>query len=207
MIYDEADKAIRDMNRRNLRAFARLKLAKWDEIGLIRQVTQTYDGSISMAERKYLEIATKAYIAALIEAKVSATVAKGMADDEIMSDWILDMLEEVDPVTLYAFLPESERKKQRLIEALAVTQNRNYEVDRALRYWTLQVGQFAINTVDRARLDAFKAVGIKKVQWHTEEDEKVCETCGPMDGQVYQIDKVPPKPHINCRCWLTCVMD
>lgn len=207
MIYDGADKAIREMNRRNLKAFTRLKLAKWDELNIIKEVGKTYDDSVKFAKIKYKEIAVEAYTVALYKLKWEPKKATKQADEAITNDWILDMLEEADPVTLYAFLPEAERKKQRLIEALAATENRNAEIDRALRYWTQQVGQYALNTVDRARLDAFRAAGVKRVRWMTADDERVCEECGPRHGHIYSINNVPPHPHRNCRCWLEPVMD
>lgn len=202
MIYDAADKAIREMNRANLKAFGRLKLAKWDELSMIRAVSDTYEASVALAKRKYREIATEAYAAALIETGLTARVAQGMAHDEITTDWLLDMLEEADPVALYVFLDEAERKKQRLIEALSVAHNRNAEIDKALRYWAVQVGQYADNTVYRARLESFKAIGIKRVRWITQQDDRVCGDCDELNGEVFDIDKVPPPQHIHCRCYL-----
>ena len=206
-IYAEADSAIRTMNRKNLKAFNLLKLAKWDEISIIRAVSAAYEESARMAKRKYQEIAQGACLTALKEAGVSEAIASGMAMDEITTDWILDMLEEVDQVTLYAFLPEMERKKQRLIEALAAAQNRNAEIDKALRYWAVQVGQYADNSVYRARLDAFRITGIERVRWVTQKDERVCGDCDSLDEQIFQIDSVPPPQHIHCRCFIVPVLD
>jgi len=205
-IYDAADKAIRAMNRQNLKEFNKLKLAKWDELNVVRMVNKTYDDSVRMAERRYYEIAFEAFIVAMLEAKVANWDATRMAEDTITNDWILDMLEEVDPVTLYAFLPETERKKQRLIEALAVAHNRNAEIDKALRYWTRQVGQYADNSVFRARLEAFRRAGIEQVIWVTQEDDRVCEDCEPLDGQIFDVDNVPDPPHYGCRCRLIPVL-
>lgn len=207
MIYDAADKAIREMNRANLKAFGRLKLAKWDELNVIRQVSAVYELSTALAKRKYAEVGMDAYIFALMEMGLGESVARGMAQDDITTDWVLDMLEEVDPVTLYIFLEEAERKKQRLIEALAVAHNRGAEIDNALRYWTVQVGQYADNTVYRARLDALKAVGVKRVRWVTQQDDRVCGDCDELDNKVFDVDKVPPPQHIHCRCYVIPILD
>ena len=206
MIYDNADKAIRAMNRQNLKEFGKLKLAKWDELNVVRAVGKTYNDSVRMAKRRYYEIAFEAFIVAMLEAKVANRDATRMAEDTITNDWILDMLEEVDPVTLYAFLPEMERKKQRLIEALAVATNRNAEIDKALRYWTQQIGQYADNSVFRARLEAFRQAGIEQVIWVTQEDDRVCDDCEPLDGQIFDVDNVPDPPHWGCRCRLIPVL-
>lgn len=207
MIYDAADKAIREMNRANLKAFGLLKLAKWDEINIIRLVGKTYDDSVRMARQRYYEIAFEAFILAALEAKIANTEATRMADDAITTDWILDMLEEADPVTLYAFLPETERKKQRLIEALSAATNRNHEIDKALRYWTQQIGQYADNSVFYARLEAFRQAGVRKVMWVIQDDDRVCEECETLNGQIFDIDAVPPPPHWGCRCSLAPIMD
>lgn len=206
MIYDNADKAIRAMNRQNLKEFGKLKLAKWDELNVVRAVGKTYDDSVRMAKRRYYEIAFEAFIVAMLEARIDNKDATQKAEEVITNDWILDMLEEVDPVTLYAFMPETERKKQRLIEALAVATNRNAEIDKALRYWTQQIGQYADNSVFRARLEAFRQTGIEQVIWVTQEDDRVCEDCEPLDGQIFDVDNVPDPPHWGCRCRLIPVL-
>ena len=206
-LYSGADRAIREMNRRNLKAFNGLKLAKWDELNVIRKVDDVYNDSIRTAERKYYEVAIEAYIVALLEAEVNVKEAHRMADEEIDIMWVLGMLDDVDPVTGYNFYTEAERKKARLMETLSVTNNRNQEIDRALRYWTVQVGQYADNSVYRARLQAFKDAGVKRVKWVTQKDERVCEECEELDEQIFPIDKVPPPQHIHCRCILVGVFD
>lgn len=207
MIYDGADRAIREMNRQNLKAFGKLKLAKWDELNVIRAVDAVYKESIKMARQRYYEVAVEAYILAMIEAGKSNKEATKAADRDIDAAWVLAMLEEVDPVTLYAFLPEAERKKARFIEAVSAAQNRNREIDKALRYWTVQVAQYADNSVYRARLEAFKAAGIKRVKWVTQKDERVCEECDDLDEQVFPIDEVPPPQHPHCRCIIVPITD
>jgi len=206
-IFSGADKAIKEMNRQNLKAFNSLKLAKWDELNVIRQVDTVYADSIRRAERKYYELAVEAYIVALYEAKVERNKAHRMADEAIDMIWVMEWLEDVDPVTMYAFYPEAERKKARLIEALTAAHNRNAEIDKALRYWTKQVAQYADNSVHYARLQAFKDAGVKKVMWITQRDEKVCEECGPLDGKIFDIDHVPDVPHWNCRCYLKPILE
>lgn len=202
-IYEGADSAIRQMNRRNLKAFDRLRLMKKDEINLIREVMSIYRKSAKEARNHYYEIAVEAYIVAYIQAHKTNAEATEIVDKKIDLDWIDEMLEETDFVTLYRFDNETERKAHRLAEALSATDRWNDEIDKALRYWTLQVGQYAINVVDRARLQAFKDAGIKRVRWNTEKDEKVCNECNALDGKVFDIDDAPPKAHINCRCYYT----
>ena len=206
-VYDAADKAIRSMNRQKQKAFSLLKLVTFDELKLIRQVEATYEASARTAKKKYLEIGLEAFIAALMETGMPERVARGMAMEEIGPDLVLDMLEESDPVTLYIFTAETERKKERLIEALASAQDKGREVDKALKFWTRQVAQYADNAVFYARLDAFKAIGVKRVRWQTKEDERVCEECGPLNGQIFAVEDAPMPPHWGCRCVLIPLKD
>lgn len=202
-IYERADKAIQDMNRENLKAFDLLKVSNLDGLHIIQMVMRTYRQSEELARRKYYEIAFEAYVTALMEAGVPAKEAHEKAEQVIGNDWVDEMLEETDFVTLYRFVPEAVRKRDRLIEALAVAegQNRDGEIEKALRYWSRQVGQYCLNAVDYARMDAFEDAGVKWVEWITQRDERVCDECYPRDGQVYRIDEVPTR-HYGCRCVL-----
>lgn len=194
-MYEVADRAIKDMNRRNLRAFDKLKQLKFDDLNVFSAVKKTYDDSVRLAKKRYYQIAYEAYMAALARAK-----AKKEEEDTITEDWVLDMLEEYDPVTLYQFLPEVERKKQRTIEAIIASHDKAIVIDRALRLWTLQITHYADKSVDKATIDAYKDAGITKVKWVTADDEKVCKVCRERDGKIYPITKLPDKPHYRCRC-------
>lgn len=206
-MYEYCDKAIRDMNRRNLRSFDRLKQLKFDEVNVLQAVTETYDNSVRLAKKRYQQIAFEAYIAALISALVAKAKAEDMADDTITEDWVLDMLEDYDPVTLYQFTPEAERKKQRTVEALIASHDKGEAVDRALRLWTLQTTHYAEKSVDEATIDGYKDAGVKKVKWVTADDDRVCKVCKSRDGKIYPIGKIPDKPHYHCRCELLPVLD
>ena len=49
----------------------------------------------------------------------------------------------------------------------------------------------------------YKAAGVTKEEWLTARNEKVCETCAPMDGEIFPIEDFPTPPfstHPNCRC-------
>ncbi len=202
MNYDLADKAIMDMNRRNLRAFDGLKTLKFDELNVLRSVSKVYDDSYRIARRRYLKIAYEAYLEALIAAGIAREKADALADDDIDEDWVLDMLEDYDALALYRFDHEVERKKQRTAEAILAAQDKVAAVDKALKEWTVQVSQFADNSVMYATIDGYQKAGIKKVKWVSETDNRVCKTCRKLDGKIFQIDKVPPVPHFHCRCIL-----
>jgi len=202
MDFKQADKAIRDINKRNLRAFDRLKTLKFDELNVLQSVTKVYDDAVRIAKLRYQQIAYDAYIAAMVEAGVSEKKARKEAEEELWDLFILDLLEEENETTLYSFDNEIERKKQRLIEALSVAHNKDEEIDKALRLLTLQLAQYADEAVVAATIKGYKDAGIKRVRWVTMEDNRVCAECQKRDGKIYDIDKVPDRAHWKCRCIL-----
>ena len=201
MTYEVADRGIKAMNRENLRTFSRMKtrLMKSDELHIIREVTSAYDSILGLAERWFLEIARQAYMQGMKDAGKRKRCP-------IDRDWILDWLEETDFVALYRFIPEWERKKARLIEALPVAPDRGKEIDKALKEWARQIGWFAVEAVDKGTLEALKDAGVEEVEWVAEKDDRVCRTCHGMDGNIYKIDEIPVKPHMGCRCKIRSVL-
>lgn len=204
-MYEYTDKVIKQLNGYYLRLFTTIKLLKFDELNVIPSVKEVYQKCLKMAKKRYLEIARhyfdKAY--SLAAKKGAKKPSKNWVD----YDWLLDMLEEYDPVTLYQFVPEMERKRDRLIEAILASTKKKQEIDKALRYWSRQSNQYADKVTDRATIRGYQAAGIKKVRWMTEKDEKVCDDCKRLDMKVFDIDKVPDKPHWGCRCYLLPVKD
>jgi len=199
-MYEKADAAIKAMNRANLKAFGKLKMAKFDELHLIREVGEVYAASARMAKKKYLEIFEDSFFWMLVELGYEEAEAARISGEEV-PEWVEKLLEDVDPVTLYRFFPEMERKADRLTEALEASPDKNREIERALRWWTMQVTQYADNCVFQGRLQAMRRAGIERVRWQTQEDERVCEECDERNGVVYEIDNIP-STHWRCRCAL-----
>lgn len=198
-IYEACDEAIMGMNRENLKAFGKLKLAKWDEIQIIRTVEAVYRDSAKKARRRYYGVAFEAYILGLAMCGIEPKKAHEMAEKAITEEFVDGILDDVDLVTLYRFNTEAERKAVRLAEAMEAGKDRNAEIDKALRYWSQQLGQYAINMTDYAVVQAFEDAGIKWVRWLTMEDEKVCKECKPRNGKAFRINEIPVK-HWGCRC-------
>ena len=205
--YKACDEAIQAMNRSNLELFGRLKMAKWDEINVIREVRTVYRKSAREARRRYYEVAFEAYLLMCALCDIEPKKAHRMAEKAITDEWVDGILKEPDLVTLYSFDSEADRKAYRLAETLEVAPDRSAEIDKALRFWSRQLGQYAINFTDYAMVQAMDDAGIEYAEWVTMHDERVCAECGPMDGNIYKIDEVPPKPHINCRCRLRPVLE
>ena len=205
-MYDYADEVIKQINRQNLKLFKKLRQLDFDELNIIRAVRSVYVKSYNYVKKRYLEIAFDAYLAAMFACGIDSKTAKKWAAKKIKPDWILDMMEEYDPVTLYQFRPEMDRKRQRVAEALIASHNKGTEVDKALRYWTLQCSHYALKSTDAATMAAYQRAGVKKVQWIAENDEKTCDECWQRNNVVYDINEVPDKPHYLCRCYLRPVL-
>lgn len=200
-IYEACDRAIQAMNRENLKEFGKLKLAKWDQLNIVSEITKLYHESARKARRRYYEIAFEAYLLVLAMCDVEPKKAQEMAEKAITGEWVDEILEQTDYVTLFRFDSETDRKAYRLVEAVSVTENRNEEIDKALRLWSRQLGQYAINFTDYAALKAFSDAGITMVEWISQKDGRVCSECYALDGQVFRVDEVPRKPHWGCRCF------
>lgn len=123
--------------------------------------------------------------------------------------WLLLLLSAYDPVTLYVYDHEIDRKRARMFEAMVATKEAGTRlgfrksVRSARNLWEQASVHYADTVEDGAVLKAFKDAGVTHVKWNTEQDEKVCEKCAPRDGEVYPIDEAPPKEHYKCRCYYT----
>ena len=65
------------------------------------------------------------------------------------------------------------------------------------------VGWYADFTSDEANLKALQDSGVKYGRWNAENDARTCDVCNERAGKIYPIDRIPPKPHPGCRCWIT----
>lgn len=201
-VYEACDRAIKAMNRDNLKVFGQLKLAKWDELNVMRTVRETYEKQRKKARQQYYEVGFEAYLIGLALCGWDDRRAHELAEKRLTGAWVDSVLADPDPVVLYRFNEEMLRKAMRLAEAIEAGGPVPGEVDKALRYWVWQLGQFAINVTDYAMKKAYRDAEIEKVTWNSIPDEKRCEICEARDGKVYDIDKVPAR-HPNCRCYVT----
>ena len=206
-LYKACDSAIKAMNREIVDAFGKLKLTKWKDASIIREVKGVYRKSARRARKRYYEVAFEAYVLAMMLCGEDAGKAHSRAEQAITNEWIDTVLEVPDAVTKYAFNPETDRKMYRLAEALEVVPDRNKEIDRAERDWSRQLGQYAIIFTDESMLQAYRDFGIKRIVWYTEDDEKTCHSCIAYHGREYPIDNVPEKPHYGCRCRMLPVIE
>lgn len=191
-MYKTTDKIIGYLNKQYIKQFSRLKsLVSFDEVNVLQSVTEIYD--------KLGRITKSAY---LVLAKITYEKQIGEQPLGISDMWVVDFLNRYDPVTKYVFTNEADRKRMRLVEALIASTAKAKEIDAAMRAWSLMCAQYAVEVTDEANLQALKDKGVRIVRWRTEDDEKRCNECVRRDGKVYDIDNVPPKQHLHCRCWI-----
>ena len=209
-MYQRTDRFLKSLVTRIRREINHLSVMAFDELNVIRVRKETsgmFSRLMEFCAKEYAEIckAARRYaLAQLIADERKKVREKDFDPVEFVETMVL---RKYDPVTQYLYYPEADRKRLRLAEGI----NANREYQNRPGYSTLlkrnakllkdQFGQYAINIEDKTVVETWKAAGIEKVQWITQDDEKVCAECRPRHLQIYDIHRVPDK-HYNCRCYL-----
>ena len=200
-MYKLLDKLLAEEMKRIRVSFNRLGSMGFDELNVVntRKATQKmYDGFLKDNESIYLKVARDAYKKA----------TEGNKKVEINSEWLVGVLAGYNLVTGYLYNKEAERKRLRLNEQILTAReygNRQMFQDslrRSANLWWTQTSQYGITVVDEATIKGFRDMGVKRVRWVAADDEKTCPTCGARDDRIYPINKIPPKPHYGCRCYV-----
>lgn len=85
----------------------------------------------------------------------------------------------------------------------ALTNDFNMSYNAADRLIRTEASKFYNN----AAQDSYKAAGITEIEWLTEEDDRTCEICGPLDGKRFPIGTINAPAHPNCRCAILPVIE
>jgi len=128
--------------------------------------------------------------------------------DELVDLYLLDLLDEPNEVSHYTFDAEVTRKRDRAIEDTESEPTRvqkQLAMDKHLRHWLQMAAWYTDMVSQEAEYEALKNFGAQKVKWNIYGDDKVCQICLDLEGKIFTIDKVPPRPHLRCRCYLTLV--
>ena len=184
-MYEYTDKVLLYLRKKFIRLFSKFKtLASFDELNVLQSSKSLYAELQELTIDGLLLIAKEAYKA-----------QNGKLPELITEAWLLGILNEYDPVTKYVYMHEIERKCSRFAESVIASSNKSKEIDTALRYWSDMVSQYAIEITDRATQQAYVDDGVEQVIWVTVKDERRCKECRNRDGKIYDIAKLPPKPH------------
>lgn len=194
-----AAKIITSINRQ----FRHNRLAFFDEMNVLqtRKHVQKLYGNVEKIIKKELGN----ILAPLEEMYYDIALDMGFDGDpeELDESFIEEFFEEYNPVTKYVFKNELSRKQSRLFESLvADTLERNQNYKTAEKLLVRQIKQSTIDLEDEVAKSVYKAVGVKKVQWVAEHDERTCGICHELDGTIYDLKDIPPKQHYQCRCYL-----
>lgn len=180
--YEFADKEIKRLNKIFTREFRNFQLVKIDELNVIKSAKEMYKKLNNHAKHSFLRI------------------AKDIKSD-IEPEIIFLLLSDYDPITKYVYNHEVERKCMRFAEAYIASNGSEKEIRTSLRLWAAMIAQYSITVTDTAMIEAYKTDGVKYIEWITVRDNRTCQECAKRDGRIYAIDKIPPKPHIGCRCY------
>lgn len=205
--YRLADKAISFLFRKTASMFSRTKrsfqLSGFDELAVYRGMESLYKSLNQENEDAFRSLYESRYKEMYMYLKRSWPDEDEV--DEMAEIYLANLLTEPNEVTRYAYDSEVLRKRDRATESINSAPTRaekDYEMEKAMRYWSQQTGFYIDIIADEAALQSMKDCGVKRVRWNTQSDERVCDDCKARNGKVYDIDKVPAKEHPRCRCWL-----
>lgn len=188
--YQTADKVISYLIKRYHKLFGQARTTSLDELNVIAVSHDIYDTALNETKKEMARLSSVVY------------ERYGEREDFDGTAFVLALMLAYDPVTKYVYENEVDRKRSRFVEGVLGSTTPLEEIKLAERLWVSMNKVFADEVTFQTMIQAFKDSGVKTVRWVTSEDEKRCPTCGSMHGKIYRIDKVPPKPHRNCRCWV-----
>lgn len=188
-MYEYLDRVLKRLVREIYRRFQSFRTLPFDELNLVPSAQTFYSELEDVNFQAFLEIAQHYYRE---ETGRNGTFTAAQ---------LREVLRTPSLVMKYSYDNEVVRKRDRLVEAMIATGGAVSEIDKAMRYWTQMVGWFAVEVADAAVAQAREDTGIDLVVWRSEHDDKVCNHCWHLNGQIFHADAVPPKPHPGCRCW------
>ena len=191
--YTLADKVIAYLTKRYIKLFGKVRGMAFDEMNVISVSHEIYDTALVETKREMARLSKKVY-------------EKYKESDNFDSEgFVLALMLAYDPTSKYIYQNEVDRKRARFVEGVLSSDFPMEEVKASQRLWIAMNKVFADEVTFQTMIKAYKDSGVKRVRWVTSPDERRCATCGAMHGKVFHIDKVPSKPHRNCRCWVEVV--
>lgn len=164
---------------------------KFDELNVLENVKELYDGLEKDNEEIFMQLARSQY-----------KEQNPNSDKKLSKKWLLGILEDTDPVTKYVYTNEVLRKQDYIFEAITGSKaSKGAQFTRGMKLWAGMTAQYADTIADKATLQAYSDKGYSRVEWVTQEDDRVCDECWERDGKIYPINDIPPKPHWRCRCY------
>ena len=194
--YSKTDKTIAYLNKQYAKLFCRV--TSFDELNVIEVSHEIYDEAVKVTERE----ATR-----LVKSVYENTSENNKMSGESALAFVLALMLAYNPVTKYIYKNEIERKRSRFVEGVIASDAPREEIELAKRLLIATNKQFADDVTFDAVVKAYADDGVKRVRWVTAADDRRCTECGSRHGKVYEIDKIPQKPHLHCRCYVEKVED
>lgn len=182
----------------------RLNIFGFDELNVLRETDALYDGLFQDAQAQFRSLYIERYLEVLEWLEKPKPLDSFLT--ELVELWLIGFLKEPNENTNYAFDSEFVRKRDRAKEAVnsvPTKTQKQLQLEKAVRIALQQDSWYTDMASQSAELQAYKDAGVKRVRWNIYGDDKVCAKCESMNGNVYDIDKVPKQSHLRCRCFLT----
>lgn len=207
-MYQQTDRYLKLLREKIRKEFNHLSVIAFDELNVLKtsKLTQSmFERLMKFNKKQYEKMVHQArlYAITFLNAEEKEKESKQRIDEDAMVESVLIAY---NLITGYLYKSETERKRLRLAEEMLTAReygDRSYyakTLNKTANLWFTQSSQYAIEMEDETVKKVWKTAGIKKVKWVTENDNRVCSVCKGLNGQIFEIDNVPPKQHYHCRC-------
>lgn len=194
--YSKTDKTIAYLSKQYAKLFR--KVTSFDELNVIPVSHEIYDEALKVTEQEATRLVKSVYDSHRESGTISAENAHAL---------VLALMLAYNPVTKYIYKNELDRKRSRFAEGVISSDTPREEVELAKRLLIALNKQFADDATFDALIQAYEDDGVKRVRWITAVDDRRCAECKSRHNKIFDIDAVPPKPHLHCRCYVEKVED
>lgn len=189
--YLKTDKTIAYLTKQYAKLFRRV--TAFDELNIISVSHEVYDEALKVTEQEVTRLVKSVYDSYRESGAITAPEALAV---------VAALMAAYNPTTKYVYQNELDRKRSRFVEGVISSETPRDEVKLAERLLVNMNKQFADDATFEAVVKAFADDGVKRVRWITALDDRRCKECKSRHGKVYDIDNIPPKPHMHCRCYV-----
>lgn len=189
--YLKTDKTIAYLNKQYAKLFRRV--TAFDELNVIAVSHEIYDEALKVTEQETTRLVKSVYDSTSESGEIPASDAHAA---------VVALMGAYNPVTKYIYHNEMDRKRSRFAEGVISSDTPRQEVELAKRLLVATNKQFADDATFDAVIQAYADDGVERVRWVTAVDDRRCTECKSRHGKVYEIDNIPPKPHLHCRCYV-----
>lgn len=194
--YSKTDKTIAYLNKQYAKLFR--KVTSFDELNVISVSHEIYDEAREIVEREATRLVKSVYDSYRESGAIPASDAR---------DFVAALMGAYNPTTKYIYKNELDRKRSRFAEGVISSDAPRDEIELAKRLLAALNKQFADDATFDAVVKAYEDDGIDRVRWVTAVDDRRCKECKARHHKIYPIQKIPPKPHLHCRCYVEKVED